>query len=118
MSAVSATRRDASGTLGLVLKRPERPVRPHAALLADIDLLHRQRISLEQPPDHVGGRHGLRLGASVGDGLLGKGLDPRLDPGEFRCLPHGVGVPLSKADLGQLSRQGEQEHGLADSGEG
>ena len=43
-----------------------------------------------------GGRHGLRLGASVGDGLLGECLDPRLDPAEFRCLPHGVGVPLWK----------------------
>jgi hypothetical protein len=34
-----------------------------AALPADIDLLHRQRISLKQPTDHLGCRHD-RLGAT------------------------------------------------------
>ena len=70
-----------------------------AALLADIDLLHRQRISLKQPTDHLGCRHGLRLGAPVGHGLLGQRLDPRLDPGELGCLFQGVAGPLSRANV-------------------
>ena len=85
---------------------PDRDLDLDTTFLADVNLLHRQRIPLEQPADHVGGRHGLRLGAPVGDGLLRKCLDPRLDPAEFRCLPHGVGVPLSKADLGRSARHG------------
>ena len=70
-----------------------------AACLADVDLLHRQRIPLKQPTDHLGGRHGLRLGAPVGHGLLGQRLDPRLDPGELGCLPQGVAGPLSRANV-------------------
>ena len=73
-----------------------------AALLADIDLLHRQRITLKQPTDHLGCRHGLRLGAPVGHGLVGQCLDPRLDPGELGCLPQSVAGPLSRANVYRL----------------
>ena len=73
--------------------------RMDTALLADIDLLHRQRVTLKQPTDHLGCRHCLCLGAPVGDGLLGQRLDPRLDPAELCCLPQGVAGLPSRADV-------------------
>jgi hypothetical protein len=57
-------------------------------LLADIDLLHRQRVTLKQPSDHLGRRHGLRFGAPVGHRLLGECPDPRLDADKLGRLAH------------------------------
>ena len=72
----------------------DRHLDPNAGFLADIDLLHRQRITLEQPTDHLGARHAPAASAiSVGDGLLGQRLDPDFDPVELACLPHGLLVP-------------------------
>ena len=59
-----------------------------ANLVADIDLLHRQRVALKQPSNHLGCRHGLRFGAPVGHRLLGKCPDPRLDADKLGRLAH------------------------------
>jgi hypothetical protein len=61
--------------------------------LADINLIHRQHISLKQPTDHLGCRHGFRLVAPVGHGLFGSALIRALTPDELACLPQG-GPPL------------------------
>ena len=50
-----------------------------ANLVADIERLHRQRVALKQPSDHLGCRHDLRFGAPVGHRLLGECPDPRLE---------------------------------------
>ena len=52
----------------------------------EIDIVHVEHVTLEQAPDHLGGRERLRLGATPLDGSLRQGADLLLDARELFTL--------------------------------
>ena len=86
-------------SIGRRLFAADRHLDLDAAFFADIDHLHRQRVPLEQPSDHLGCRHGLRFGAPVGHRLLGECPDPRLDADKLGRLAHGAASPTGNVDV-------------------
>ena len=69
----------------------------HAAGRADFDLVHAERIALQQPSDHFRGGEGFGLRTAIGDRFLGQGFDACLDPRQLLGLiQHGAGRNITR----------------------
>ena len=71
--------------------RPGQNLAQDADLLADVDLVHREVVLIEEPPDHLGCVHRLVLGTACVDRLGRKRLDLGLHLGKFGR--HSIQLP-------------------------
>ena len=54
----------------------------------DLDRVHAERVTLEQASHHLSRRHGLGLGAAIGDGLFRQRLDTSFHTRQLGRLAH------------------------------